>query len=159
MFLPCFGMVQNEPPQLPPPPGIEAMSHLPDWSGAVSWMWPIIHAGQARTANWSFLKPWSQLGWKLARLAERPASIAFMLTSNATFGPPSICSFSLVSKKPTGCWASTGLNMLVPESTNFLPDLATYCLPTLMKSSQVGQSLLTESRSVGRPAFLNRSER
>ena len=57
------------------------MSHLPAWSGAVSWMWPIIQAGQARTANWSFLKPWSQLGWKLARLAERPASIAFMLTS------------------------------------------------------------------------------
>ena len=28
-FLPCFGMVRNEPPQLPPPPGIAAMSHLP----------------------------------------------------------------------------------------------------------------------------------
>ena len=48
------------------------MSHLPFWSGAVSWMWPSIHAGQARTANWSFLKPWSQFGWKLARLAEMP---------------------------------------------------------------------------------------
>src|SRR3954454_25166204 len=69
-FLPWDGMVHQEPAQLPPPPGVAAMSHLPFWSGAVSWMWLIIHAGQLRTANWSFLKPWSLFGWKLARLAE-----------------------------------------------------------------------------------------
>jgi hypothetical protein len=53
----------------------------------------------------------------------------------------------------------TGLNMLVPESTNFLPVALTYFCPVAMKSSQVGQSFETASRSVGRPAFLNRSER
>src|SRR5450756_1278001 len=38
MFLPWAGMVQNEPPQLPPGPGMSAMSHLPLVVGAVVLM-------------------------------------------------------------------------------------------------------------------------
>src|SRR5450756_2056754 len=38
MFLPWAGMVQNEPPQLPPGPGMSATSHLPAVVGAVSRM-------------------------------------------------------------------------------------------------------------------------
>src|SRR6266496_2569708 len=32
----CLGTVRNEPPQLPPPPGTAAMSHLPEVFGAWS---------------------------------------------------------------------------------------------------------------------------
>src|SRR6266542_3042197 len=42
----CFGTVRNEPPQLPLPPGIVAMSHLPLVCGAFSLMVSVIHAGQ-----------------------------------------------------------------------------------------------------------------
>src|SRR5262245_63524226 len=34
----CFGTARNEPPQLPPVPGVAAMSHLPADFGAWPWM-------------------------------------------------------------------------------------------------------------------------
>jgi hypothetical protein len=34
----CLGTARNDPPQLPPVPGVAAMSHLPFVAGAWPWM-------------------------------------------------------------------------------------------------------------------------
>src|SRR5262245_7572636 len=66
----CCGMARYEPPQLPPLPGIVAMSHLPlPPSPARSAMIPVIQAGHGTVANAAFLYAASQSGDQRVSLA------------------------------------------------------------------------------------------
>ena len=83
-YLVCTGTARKEPPQLPPPPGIEATSHLPLFAGpALASMTLSIHDGHATVANAPFLKPLFQASDQGAILAVRPEEMMPIAVSQA----------------------------------------------------------------------------
>src|SRR5450432_2710280 len=99
MCLPWAGTVHQEPPQLPPPPGMSATSHLALVPVELVLICPSIQAGQLTVAKALFLKPAAHAVASLCgRLADSPAVMVCVAMAHAAFGPPSICSFSELSK-------------------------------------------------------------
>src|ERR1700754_2159479 len=82
----CLGTASQEPPQLPPPPGTAATSHLPlPSSPALPLTTPSIHDGQPTVANEPFWVPAAHSSVKLRSLAVRPDRLIFAVKSNAVF--------------------------------------------------------------------------
>src|SRR5688572_633176 len=80
----CAGTDRNEPPQLPPPPGTEAMSHLPlAPAPALASITPVIQAGHAMVANLACLKAATHSLDQAPNLPGRPALMIFTVVSQA----------------------------------------------------------------------------
>src|SRR5690606_16271210 len=103
----CLGTVRWLPPELPAPPGIAAMSHLPAAFLAWSWMYAVIQAGQTTVAKVPLLKPVFHSGVNAAIFAERPAWIIWTDRSQARFtsGLVATTMLSFWSYTPTGACA------------------------------------------------------
>src|SRR2546430_10513718 len=94
----CSGMARYEPPQLPPLPGIVAMSHLPAApSPAFCLMTPVYHAGHGTVAKAPFWNAAVQSSDHRVSLSVRPSAAICRPKSHAFFTTGLVSPMNLLS--------------------------------------------------------------